>query len=36
LSALLVQLTIVAVIAGAGLVTLTRKPAPEPEGRRTS
>jgi high-affinity iron transporter len=29
LSALLVQLTIVAVIAGAGLMTLTRKPAPE-------
>jgi len=29
LSALLVQLTIVAVIAGAGLVTLARRPAPE-------
>lgn len=29
LSALLVQLTIVAVIAGAGVMTLTRKPAPE-------
>jgi high-affinity iron transporter len=33
LSALLVQLTIVAVIAGAGIVTLARKPAPE--GRRS-
>jgi hypothetical protein len=29
LSVLLVQLAIVAVIAGAGIVTLTRKPAPE-------
>ena len=34
LSALLVQLTIVAVVAGAGLLTLTRKPAPDtPPGR---
>ena len=34
LSALLVQLTIVTVIAGAGIMTLTRKPEPEPPGTR--
>jgi high-affinity iron transporter len=34
LSALLVQLTIVAVIAGAGVLTLTRKPASETSRRR--
>jgi hypothetical protein len=33
-SALLVQLTIVAVIAGAGLMTVARKPAPERPGAR--